>query len=115
MNTTDDTKPVWDALAAIPDPEFGVSLVDLGLIYSVERTGGDVRVVMTLTTPTCPSGSWMHEGVKAAVAALPGVTQATVDLVFEPVWTPDMLSASARQALGWEQPGEAAPSDATLR
>lgn len=96
-----DTQTVWNALAAIPDPEFGVNLVDLGLIYSVECTEGIVSVVMTLTTPTCPSGGWMYEGVKSAVQALPGVKVANVDLVFEPVWTPDMLSPAARKQLGW--------------
>lgn len=102
MNTASlETQAVWDALAAIPDPEFGINLVDLGLIYSVEWNAGDVHVVMTLTTPTCPSGAWMHEGVKAAVAALPGVKSSVVDLVFEPEWTPAMLSPSASRQLGW--------------
>ena len=92
---------VWTALAGIPDPEFGVNLVDLGLIYSVTCQEGDVGVVMTLTTPTCPSGGWMYEGVRAAVAGLPGVKNAKVDLVFEPEWTPEMLSESAKKQLGW--------------
>ncbi|PTX98642.1 iron-sulfur cluster assembly protein [Opitutus sp. ER46] len=96
-----DSKTVWNALAQIPDPEFGVNLVDLGLIYSVEcADNGDVAVVMTLTTPTCPSGSWMYEGVKTAVEQLPGVGAVKVDLVFEPRWTTDMLSDAARQQLG---------------
>lgn len=103
MSTTIvDSKTVWEALSAIPDPEFGVNLVDLGLIYSVEcAEGGQVSVVMTLTTPTCPSGSWMYEGVKAAVQAIPGVTEAKVDLVFEPLWSPELLSPEARKQLGW--------------
>lgn len=98
-----DSKTVWQALAAIPDPEFGVNLVDLGLIYSVECNDGDVAVVMTLTTQTCPSGAWMYEGVKAAVERLPGAKNVKVDLVFDPAWTPEMLSDSARQQLGWTQ------------
>jgi metal-sulfur cluster biosynthetic enzyme len=98
-----DTQVVWNALAAIPDPEFGVNLVDLGLFYSVTCSEGAVSVVMTLTTPTCPSGGWMYEGVKSALEAIPGVTKANVDLVFEPVWTPEMLSPAARQQLGWER------------
>lgn len=101
-----DPKDVWDALAQIPDPEFGLSLVDLGLIYSVECREGHVAIVMTLTTPTCPSGSWMHEGVKTAIAALPGVTSSNVDLVFDPQWTPEMLSPNARRHLGWERPAD---------
>jgi metal-sulfur cluster biosynthetic enzyme len=96
--TTDD---IWQALAAIPDPEFGVNIVDLGLIYSVECADGDVHVVMTLTTQTCPSGGWMHSGAEAALRALPGVKNVRVDLVFEPPWTPEMLSVTAKQQLGW--------------
>lgn len=97
-----DPQTVWNTLASIPDPEFGINLVDLGLIYSVEVADGDVHVVMTLTTPTCPSGSWMYDGVKAAVEALEGVRALKVDLVFEPAWTPEMLSAAAREQLGWQ-------------
>jgi metal-sulfur cluster biosynthetic enzyme len=96
--TADD---IWQALAAIPDPEFGVNIVDLGLIYSVEAKDGDVHVVMTLTTETCPSGGWMHSGAEAAIQALAGVRSVRVDLVFEPPWTPEMLSAAAKQQLGW--------------
>jgi len=94
------TDAVWQALASIPDPEFGIDIVDLGLIYSVERHGADVRVVMTLTTPTCPSGSRIYEGVKRALADLPGVRRVEVDLVFDPPWSPEMLSPDAKQALG---------------
>jgi metal-sulfur cluster biosynthetic enzyme len=102
---TIDTDAVWQALASIPDPEFGISIVDLGLIYSVECTEGNVHVVMTLTTPTCPSGGWIHEGTQAALRQLPGVQDVRVDLVFDPVWTPAMLSAAAREQLGWSSGG----------
>ena len=98
-----DTKAIWDALEAIADPEFGVNLVDLGLIYSVDCEDGDVHIVMTLTTPTCPSGAWMHVGVKAAIERLPGARNVRVDLVFEPPWSPEMLSQTARRQLGWER------------
>lgn len=100
-NTALDNAMVWDALASIPDPEFGVNIVDLGLIYSVDCADGAVNVVMTLTTPTCPSGSWIHEGAKAALQALPSVESVNVALVFEPPWNTDMLTANARQQLGW--------------
>lgn len=94
---------VWEALAAIPDPEFGINIVDLGLIYSVTCNEGDVTVIMTLTTPSCPSGGWIHEGVRAALRALPGVKNSRVELVFEPPWNTGMLSAEARRALGWKE------------
>ncbi len=95
-----DSAAIWEALAGIPDPEFGISIVDLGLIYSVECDDGVAKVVMTLTTPTCPSGSWNYEGVQRLLARLPGIRQAQVELVFDPPWSPEMLSADARQALG---------------
>ena len=97
-----DPDTVWQTLASIPDPEFGISIVDLGLIYSVECTQGNVHVVMTLTTPTCPSGGWIHEGTQAALQQIPGVRNVRVDLVFEPQWNTAMLSAAARNQLGWE-------------
>jgi metal-sulfur cluster biosynthetic enzyme len=101
-DTSPGTTAVWQALAAIPDPEFGVSIVDLGLIYSVERLADDVNVVMTLTTTTCPSGSWIYEGVRTALGKLPGVKNVRVDLVFDPPWNAEMLSTNARQQLGWD-------------
>jgi metal-sulfur cluster biosynthetic enzyme len=94
------TDAIWRALASILDPEFGISIVDLGLIYSVERSGPDVRVIMTLTTPTCPSGAWICDGARAAVQQLPGVENVRLGLVFEPQWTPQMLSARAQHELG---------------
>jgi len=92
---------VWQRLASIFDPEFGISIVDMGLIYSVACADGNVGVVMTLTTPMCPSGAWIHEGVENAVRQMPGVKNARVDLVFEPPWNTEMLSADARRQLGW--------------
>ena len=100
-NAPPDIATVWRALESIPDPEFGINIVDLGLIYSVECDTGDVKVVMTLTTPTCPSGSWIHAGTHAALSQMPGVKTVKVDLVFEPPWNTEMLSAQARQQLGW--------------
>jgi metal-sulfur cluster biosynthetic enzyme len=96
-----DTATVWQTLRTILDPEFAISIVDLGLIYSVECGEGAVNVVMTLTTPTCPSGSWIHEGVEAALRQIPGVQLVHVQLTFEPPWNTAMLSAEARRQLGW--------------
>jgi metal-sulfur cluster biosynthetic enzyme len=100
MNTPPDEQAVWNVLRTIPDPEFGINLVDLGLIYSVVCTEGDIKVVMTLTTPTCPSGGWIQEGVRRAAEGLPGVGKVAVEMVFDPPWTPAMLSEMAKQQLG---------------
>jgi metal-sulfur cluster biosynthetic enzyme len=102
MNATAlDAEAVWQTLASILDPEFAISIVDLGLIYSVECVDGNVHVVMTLTTPTCPSGAWIHEGAQNALRQLSGVQNVQVDLVFEPSWNTEMLGANARRELGW--------------
>jgi metal-sulfur cluster biosynthetic enzyme len=101
MSTTQpEVATIWQALSAIPDPEFGINIVDLGFIYEVGFRDGHVNVVMTLTTPTCPSGGWICDGVAAAVRALEGVTSVQVDLVFEPAWHSGLLSAEARRQLG---------------
>ena len=100
MNTTADSAAVWELLRSIPDPEFGVNIVDLGLIYSVECNDGNVSVTMTLTTPSCPSGAWIYDGTKQALAHLPGVKSVNLAMVFEPPWTPEMLSESAQRQLG---------------
>lgn len=99
MTTPLDTTAVWNALRSIPDPEFGINIVDLGLIYSVECKESAIAVAMTLTTPTCPSGGWIYEGVKEALLRLPGAKDVNVTMVFEPPWTPEMLSEAAREQL----------------
>lgn len=100
MTTTIDTAAVWEALRGIPDPEFGINIVDLGLIYSVACDDGDIAVTMTLTTPSCPSGGWIYEGTRQTLGRLPGARKVEVAMVFDPQWTPEMLSESAQRQLG---------------
>ena len=92
---------VFDALRQVNDPELGINLVDLGLIYGVEIEGDKVQVDMTLTTPGCPMHSFIARQAWNAVNNLPGVTEAAVRIVWEPRWTPDRLSPAARAQLGW--------------
>ncbi len=96
-----DLVDVRAACASVADPEFGLSIDDLGLIYDVTNEGGTVVVAMTLTTPTCPAGDVMVGAVRAAVSRVPGVAAVDVRLVWEPVWTPEMVSARGREQLGW--------------
>lgn len=93
--------PVMDALKTVRDPEIPVNLVDLGLIYELlVKKGGIVFVEMTLTTPSCPVAASMPGEVKNAIAAVPGVEDARVKLVWEPTWTQDRMSEEARLELG---------------
>lgn len=92
---------VYDRLRRIDDPELGLNLVDLGLIYDVQVEGGSVQVTMTLTTRGCPMHAAMVPGVRSAVGQLPGVEEVEVNLVWDPPWTPERLSPLGAVALGW--------------
>lgn len=83
------------------DPELGISVVDLGLVYRLEADAGAIDVDLTMTTPACPLGEHIARQAEARLAALPGVTHATVRLVWEPPWTAERMSPAAREALGW--------------
>jgi metal-sulfur cluster biosynthetic enzyme len=90
---------VLDALQDVYDPELGVNVVDLGLVYGVAIDGDAVNITMTMTTPGCPMHEAISEGAQAAVAQLPGVREACVTLVWLPPWDPSMMSEAARRAL----------------
>lgn len=99
---TDELKPaVVEALSTIYDPEIPVNIYELGLIYDIESDAdGRVFVTMTLTSPACPSAQQLPAEAKFKTKAVPGVTEAHVDVVWEPTWTKDMMSETARLALG---------------
>jgi metal-sulfur cluster biosynthetic enzyme len=91
---------VYAALRECYDPEIPVNIVDLGLIYEVKVKEDQVEVVMTLTARGCPAHTYIREQVKARVAALPGVTTALVQVVWDPPWDPSRITRAARRHLG---------------
>ena len=98
---------VWDTLKTCFDPEIPVNIVDLGLVYdlSIENTpagGHRVDAKMTLTAPGCGMGPIIAEDARQKIAALPTVEFAKVHIVWDPVWTPQMISAEGRKKLGLE-------------
>ena len=92
--TPDDVR---SALKQVIDPEVGVDIVSLGLVYRVEVDAGTVTVTFTLTTPGCPLRTVMTSGVSATVYALPGVEHVNANLVWEPRWHPGMIERGALQ------------------
>jgi len=97
-----DTDAIFAALRQVIDPEIGMNVVDLGLVYEVENADGHVRVVMTMTTAACPLGESIAEEARRAIRrTVPGVASVCVGVVWSPPWQPSMMSASARSRLGW--------------
>ncbi len=93
---------VIEMLCTVTDPEIPVNIYELGLVYDVETTSeGDVRVVMTLTTPNCPVAESMPGEVEYRVGTVPGVREVYVELVWDPPWTPDRMSEAAKLELGF--------------
>ena len=91
---------VYEALLDCYDPEIPVNIVDLGLIYNVEVDGEKVAVKMTLTAPGCGMGTMIAADAKEKIMALDGVSDATVELVWDPPWNPSMIKDEAKQRLG---------------
>lgn len=86
---------IWTALGTVIDPELGLDIVTLGLVYGVEYDGGTVRVTYTLTTPRCPMARPVTDGIRAAAARVEGVARVDTHLVWEPAWHPGMIAPSA--------------------
>jgi len=92
---------VRKALKGVKDPELGLNVVDIGLIYDITVSeAGDVHITMSLTSPGCPSGPEIIGDVKQVVGDLDGVASVEVDLVWEPYWTPDRIDPRVRAFLG---------------
>ncbi|MDE2180655.1 MAG: metal-sulfur cluster assembly factor [candidate division NC10 bacterium] len=90
---------VYSTLRKLLDPELGINIVDLGLVYDVQIQGGNVAIRMTLTTRGCPMHASFVQAVERAIRELPGVTGVTAEVVWEPAWNPDMISPEGKRAL----------------
>jgi metal-sulfur cluster biosynthetic enzyme len=91
---------VMEALRGVEDPELGMDIVDLGLVYGVEVEGDQVRVIHSLTSMGCPAGPMIQEDIHRAVSEL-GVQQPEVELTWDPPWTPERMSDDAKFILGF--------------
>ena len=95
-------KDILQTLHGVNDPEVGVNIVDLGLVYSAEIQGDNVRIVMTMTTPARPMHSYLTEEVREAILGqYDGVENVSVELVWDPPWSPQMISEKGKRQLGW--------------
>src|SRR5438132_129663 len=90
---------VLEALKGVLDPELGINIVDLGLVYDVDITDDAVHIVYTLTTMGCPIGPLIEEQMARMLADVPGVDRVAAEMVLRPPWTPEMMSEGAKAAL----------------
>ncbi|HZO97373.1 MAG TPA: metal-sulfur cluster assembly factor [Gaiellaceae bacterium] len=98
MPTQDE---VVEALRQVEDPELGMDIVELGLLYGVEVEGPSVRVTYTLTSMGCPAGPMIEEDIERFVREVPGVEEVRSELTFEPPWSPERMSEDAKFILGF--------------
>lgn len=107
--TTPDSDPtpptpetVRKALRGVKDPELGINIVDIGLVYEIDvSTGGHVDVRMTLTSPGCPAGAEIIQDVRNVAGDLEGVKSVEVELVWEPFWTPEKMDPRVKAFMGF--------------
>jgi metal-sulfur cluster biosynthetic enzyme len=92
-------KEVLNVLEEVLDPELGISVVDLGLIYDVKVDKNKVKIKMTLTSPLCPLSNFLVENIKEKVKSL-DIKDVDVEIVFDPPWTPEKMSKRAKKILG---------------
>ncbi len=97
---TDLEAKVRAALKTVFDPELHINIVDLGLVYDVREEGGIVEVEMTLTSPGCPLAGEIDSRIREVVGKIKGVKEVTLELIWDPPWTSEMMSDEAKAELG---------------
>ncbi len=91
---------VYEAIKEIIDPEIGINIVDMGLIYDVDINDTTIDITMTLTSPGCPAGGQLVNGTQHVTQQLDGVEEVNVSVVWTPRWTPELMSEEAKDELG---------------
>jgi len=92
---------VVEALHGVEDPELGMDIVELGLMYDVEVDGPNVKILYSLTSMGCPAGPMIEDGIVDAARSVAGVAEVEAELTFDPPWTPDRMSEDAKFILGF--------------
>ena len=92
---------ILSALKTVIDPELGINIVDLGLIYHAARNANKIDIALTMTTPACPLGEMMSGEIKLVLRnRFPDLTDVRVELVWDPPWSPELMSEESRRQLG---------------
>jgi metal-sulfur cluster biosynthetic enzyme len=98
--STVSIEEIQEALRDVYDPEIPVNVLDLGLIYDIQLNGNQVYVQMTLTAPGCGMGPYIAQNAEWRIAEIEGIDEVEVDMVFDPPWTPEMITEDGKKLLG---------------
>jgi len=97
-----DVESLREALRQVLDPEIGVNIIDLGLVYGIDITPEQVKITMTMTSPACPMADMIIDDIDAVLdVVLPEHYRVAVELVWDPPWSPEMMKPEARRHFGW--------------
>jgi len=91
---------IQEALRDVFDPEIPVNVLDLGLVYDIQLNGNQVYIQMTLTAPGCGMGPYIAQNAEWRIAEIEGIDEVEVDMVFDPPWTPEMITEDGKKLLG---------------
>lgn len=94
-----EEQEIRSALRGVIDPELGINIVDLGLVYGIDIDGNTIGVEMTMTSPSCPLGDYLTDSVERALSLNFPHTHVAVGIVWEPAWSPEMINEAGRRAL----------------
>lgn len=101
LNADSEADQLREMLRDVIDPELGIDIVSLGLVYGLEVANRVAAVLITTTTPACPLGSYITDEVERVLSGSGAVDRVEVAITHSPPWTPDMMAASTKQAFGW--------------
>ncbi|MFB6279086.1 MAG: metal-sulfur cluster assembly factor [Salinibacter sp.] len=90
-------KQIADVLRHVDDPELGINIVDLGLIYDLRFDNGDLRIDLTMTTPACPLSDYIKNNIRNITGQAQGIERLRIDIVWEPPWSPEMMEPEVRE------------------
>jgi metal-sulfur cluster biosynthetic enzyme len=98
-----DQESLTAALREVIDPELGVNIVDLGLVYDARVTDGVAHILITTTTPACPLGPYLTDAIRWSLLRLDGILDVDIDVTYDPLWSPDRMTDLAKEQLGWRR------------
>lgn len=101
LDDDSEARQLREMLRDVIDPELGVDIVSLGLVYGIELSGRDVAVLATTTTPACPLGDYISAEIERVLLASGAVDRVAIEITYSPPWTPQMMEESTRRTFGW--------------